>query len=80
MTRPREEFELTEEELNGLLDAMKPEPLIMLQCGMPKSRQERANDAWAALGAKRGFEPMSVQQHTKGQRWFWAVPAEKAEN
>lgn len=36
-------------------------PLIMLQCGMPPSVQEVANNEWKKLGDKLGFDYMSVK-------------------
>ena len=72
-------FEMTEADLAELLAAMKPEPLMYLSGGMPmhRSRQERANDAWAALGKRMGFEPMSVQPMRGGIRFFTAIPTAK---
>ncbi len=70
----RLEYEMTQEDLDVLLEAMKPVPLIMLQCSHPVSRQERANTAWKALGDKMGFEYMSVEPNGKGDRFFTAVP------
>jgi hypothetical protein len=74
---PRTEYEMTEEDFKTLMEAMKPVPMIMLQCGNPPSQQENANRAWAALGAKMGFDSDTVQPvHGKGQRVFSAVPCE----
>ena len=68
------DFEMSEADLAELLDAMQPVPLIAINCGMPRSRQENANAAWARLGAKMGFEPMSVRPNGKGDRFFSATP------
>lgn len=65
-------FEMTHEDLQTLLDAMKPVPMIMLQCGTPRSVQENANSAWARLGEKMGFDPMTVAPNGKGDRFFSA--------
>ena len=74
---PRTEYEMTEEDFNTLMEAMKPVPMIMIQCGNPPSQQENANRAWAALGAKMGFDSETVQPTSgKGQRFFTAVPSE----
>lgn len=70
------EFEMTSEDLETLLNACKPVAMIMLQCGMPRSPQENANAAWAALGAKMGFDPMTVRPNGKGDLFFTAVPVE----
>lgn len=69
------EYEMTEVDLAELLDAMKPVPMIMLQCGTPPSQQENANAAWARLGVKMGFQHMTVRPSSKGQRFFMAEPA-----
>jgi hypothetical protein len=70
---------MTEEDLSKILDACKPVPMIMLQCGTPSSPQENANRAWAALGERMGFDYMTVQPTGKGDRFFTAVPSETLE-
>jgi len=70
----RTNFEMTAEDLSTLLEAARPVPMIALQCGTPSSVQERANDAWAVLGKKMGFDPMTVQPTGWGDRFFSAVP------
>lgn len=68
-----QEYEMTEEDLQAILDACKPTPCIMLQCGMPRSPQENANDAWEKLGRKMGFDYMTVRPiPSKGNRFFTA--------
>ncbi len=54
-------FEMTSDQHEKLLDACKPVPMIMLQCGRQPSPQERANAAWADLGRELGFDHMSVR-------------------
>lgn len=49
-------FEMSQEQLDKILDACKPVPMIMLQTGTPLSPQEMANNAWAALGEEMGFD------------------------
>jgi hypothetical protein len=61
-------------------DACKPVPMVMLQCGTPRSSQERANDAWAELGQRMKFEHMTVRPTGEGDRFFTAVPTEKQED
>lgn len=68
----REDFEMSEEDLKILLSSMTPHPMIMLQCGPTESLQERANKAWAWLGEKMGFKPMTVRPNGRGQRHFSA--------
>ncbi len=71
------EFEMTEDQLETLLDACKPVPMIMLQCGPPSSPQENANRAWAALGIEMGFDSKTVEPISgKSTRFFRAAVAE----
>lgn len=72
----RKEFEMSQEQLDKLLDACKPVPCIMIGGVMPRSPQENANDAWKALGEELGFKFMTVQPSPKGQRFFTAEPKE----
>lgn len=73
----RTHYEITTAELEELMEAMKPVPMIMLQCGTSRSVQENANAAWARLGLKIGFDPMTVQPTGQGDRFFSAVPITK---
>lgn len=73
----RIDYVMSEEDLDQLLNAMKPLPMIMLQYGTPPSVQERANQAWAVLGKKMGFDPMTVRPNGKGDRYFSAIPTEQ---
>jgi hypothetical protein len=69
----RKEFEMTDAQREKLMAAMQPVPLIALQCGIPRSQQQNANDAWAALGAEMGFDPMTVRPiDGKSDRFFTA--------
>lgn len=69
------EYEMTQEQFDKIMDACKPVPAIMLQCGMPSSRQENANRAWQILGSELGFDHMSVKPSPKGERFFTANEA-----
>ncbi len=74
------EFEMTEADLSELMEASKPVMAIALQCGMPSSPQENANAAWARLGARMGFDPMTVKPSRNGQpRFFYATAQEGRE-
>ena len=74
---PRTNYEMTEADLEALLRAMEPVPLIMLNLGTPRSQQESANDAWSELGKRMGFDHMTVRPiNGKGSRFFTAVPNE----
>ena len=68
----RTEFEMTQEQLDKILDACKPVMMIALQCGTPTSPQENANRAWEALGKEIGFDYMTVEPSGKGNRFFTA--------
>ena len=68
----RTNYEMTTDDLAALLDAMKPVLMIALQCGTPRSAQENANAAWAKLGERMGFDPMTVRPTGKGDRFFSA--------
>jgi hypothetical protein len=71
------EYEMSEQDRQTLLDCSKAVPMIALQCGTPASPQENANRAWAALGEKMGFKPMTVEPVPgKGDRFFRAESVE----
>ena len=72
----RKEFEMSQKQLDELLKACRPVPLIMLQCGEPPSTQDNANRAWKRLGVELGFKPMTVLPvRGKGDRFFTAEEA-----
>lgn len=74
---PRTNYEMSEDDLRAILDACKPVVAMMIGGYSPSSPQENANDAWAALGRKMGFDHMTVRPvDGKGQRFFTAVPNE----
>jgi len=70
------DFEMTQEQLDTLMDAMKPIPMIALQCGEPSSPQARANLAWNALGNTMDFDYKTVRPNGKGDRFFSAEPTD----
>lgn len=75
----RKEYEMTENDLEKLLDASKPTPAMFLTGGEPMAGtpQENANAAWRRLGDKMGFKAMTVRPIPgKGQRFFTAEPNE----
>jgi len=70
-------YEMTEEDLQQILDACKPTPVIKIGNYTPASPQENANRAWRMLGEKMGFDYMTVQPIAgKGNQCFSAVPTE----
>lgn len=73
----RKEYEMTEEDLAAILKACEPVPYIVVGGHPPLSQQERANNAWEALGRKMGFKFMTVRPSPKGQRFFTAEPVEE---
>lgn len=77
---PRVAYEMTEDDLKAIIAACnKPAPVMFLPGGqeMFSSRQEDANRAWAELGQRMGFDPMTVRSiEGKGQRFFTAVVSE----
>lgn len=74
----RREFEMTEVDLQILLDACRPVCCMMIGGMSPSSPQENANRAWAILGERMGFDSMTVQPTSKGDRFFTAVATEPA--
>ncbi len=68
------DYEMTQTQLDKLLDACKPVMMIALQCGTPASPQENANNAWKALGDEMGFDHLTVEPNGKGDRFFTAEP------
>lgn len=77
---PRTNYEMTEEDLQRILDASKPVPYIVIGGHMPSSPQENANRAWEALGERMGFDHMTVMPAPGGDRFFTAVPSETKEH
>jgi|GEM_PF-1252875 len=74
---PRVNYEMTEKDLNELLEVCRPTPVMKIGSYIPASPQENANRAWRALGEKMGFDSMTVQPIPgKGDRFFSAVPTE----
>jgi len=75
---PRTEYEMTQADMDAILDACKPTPVMMIGGSMGSSPQDNANRAWAALGEKMGFDGMTVQPG-KSKFHFTAVPSETEE-
>lgn len=68
----RKEYEMTAEQEQKILEACKFVPYLVFG-GIPqRSPQERANDAWEALGKELGFAYMTVRATGKGHRFFTA--------
>lgn len=74
---PRVEYQMSEADLAELMEAFRPVPMIVVGNSYPEDPQERANRAWAVLGRKMGFDPMTpLPVDGKGSRFFTAVPCE----
>lgn len=74
---PRTNYEMTEADLEHLLNACKPVPYMVIGNSMPSGPQENANRAWAALGEKMGFDWLTVEPRSGlNARYFSAVPSE----
>lgn len=73
---PRTNYEMTQTDLDEILDACKSTPCMMIGNSVGNTPQENANDAWARLGEKMGFDSMTVQPSSKGTKFFTAVPNE----
>ena len=70
----RKEFEMSQEQLDAIMDACKPVRYMIIGGVHPRSPQENANSAWAALGKELGFKHMTVRPSGKGDRFFSAEP------
>lgn len=74
---PRTNYEMTEEDLQNLLSACKPVTAMLIGGYAPRSPQENANAAWAALGTKMGFDSTTVEpRQGMSTHHFSAVPSE----
>ena len=68
---------MSEEDLETLLESCKPVPYMIIGGHPPRSPQENANSAWRLLGAKMGFDYMTVKPIPgKGDRFFTAEKIE----
>ena len=69
----KKEFEMSQDDYNKLINAMKPQPVLKIGnhwTGL--DRQERANLAWQELGDRMGFVGMTVEPSSKGKLFFFA--------
>jgi len=72
----RKDFQISQEDLDKIIEASKPVPYMVFGGIPPTSPQENANMAWQALGEKMGFKYMTVQPNGKGNRFFSAEVSE----
>lgn len=74
---PRTNYEMTDEQLDNLMKACKFVACMMVGSSPPSSPQENANIAWATLGLKMGFDPLTVQPRQGfSTKYFTAIPSE----
>jgi len=72
----KHEYEMSEADLLVILNACKPVRYMVAGGRVPRSPQENANDAWAGLGQKLGFDSTTVQPVSgKNDRFFTAKAA-----
>ena len=57
----RSEYEMTEAQLEKLLDAGKPTMCIKIGTWSPSTPQENANAAWGSLGREMGFRSLTAK-------------------
>ncbi len=70
----RQEYTMEQADMDNLLEACRPVPMVALNCGTPPSPQQSANVAWNSLGKKMGFDGSTVQPTGLNQLKFTAVP------
>ena len=76
----RRVYEISQQQLDRLLDACQLVPLIAIHLGMPCLPQERANNAWDLLGRELGFKHMTVAPIAgRSERFFTAEPMDTAQ-
>lgn len=74
---PRTNYEMTQDDLDKILAACKPTPVMMIGSFTGSTPQENANRAWAELGSRMGFDAMTVEpREGMGNRFFTAIPNE----
>lgn len=74
----RREYEMTQDDLDTIMDACKPVPYMVIGGVIPRTPQQNANDAWGRLGSKMGFDGQTVQPVSgKGELFFTAVPTDE---
>ena len=64
---PRTNYEMTDEQLDTLMDSCKPVACIAVGGTAPSSPQENANRAWSNLGIELGFDSSTVHDGLRGR-------------
>ena len=74
---PRTNYEMTQDDLDVILEACIVVPYMIIGGQAPRSQQENVNEAWRRLGEKMGFDHMTVKPIIgKGGLFFSAIPNE----
>lgn len=73
---PRVKYEMSQAQLDAILDACKPTPVIKIGSYTGSTPQDNANRAWGRLGEEMGFDAMTVRPDGDNPRFFTAVPTE----
>lgn len=73
LTKPlTQQFTMTAAEWEDMMKACQPVPYMIIGGIEPRSPQQNANDAWRALGHKRGFKWETVRPSGRDQHSFMA--------
>lgn len=75
----KREYEMTEGQLAEILDAGQPRPVLKIGDYFTPSPQERANQAWAALGGELGFKYMTAEPVPGKDMHFFMAEAKDGE-
>lgn len=72
----KEQFEMTQEEMNDILQINKDKMPVMLIGGVTTGMDlaEKINAYWKGLGDKYGFKHMTVEGSSKGELFLLAEP------
>ena len=71
----KQEFEMTEEQLQAIYDISRnQEPVIYVGVWMGLGKQEQANKLWQIMADEMGFVWDSVEPSSKGKKFFLAEP------
>lgn len=72
----KKEYEMSDEQLQKLMEASKPVPYMVFGGVEPISPQQSVNMAWENLGKEMDFHHMTVEPSSKGRKFFTAKPKE----
>jgi len=72
----KQEFEMTREEMDDILQINKDQMPVMLIGGITTGMdlREKINRYWSGLGDKYGFDDATVEPSAKGELFFLAIP------